>query len=200
MKCAVHTDVDATGFCRNCGKALCAQCAREVRGALYCEECLARMVVGPSPAAPGVSTGPNPGVACALGFIPGLGAVYNAEYVKALIHVVIFGGFIALMNSDTISGGMQAMVVVFFIAFYFYMPIEAYRTAKARQLGQPVPGIFGETESQRPIGAFVLIGLGILFLLDTLGVLNFVWVGRLWPLVLIAIGALLIWKRTQVQS
>ena len=132
MKCAVHTDVDATGFCRNCGKALCAQCAREVRGALYCEECLARMVVGPSPAALGVSTGPNPGVACALGFIPGLGAVYNAEYVKALIHVVIFGGFIALMNSDTISGGMQAMVIVFFIAFYFYMPIEAYRTAKAK--------------------------------------------------------------------
>jgi len=200
MKCAVHTDVDATGFCRNCGKALCAQCAREVRGALYCEECLARMVVGPSPAAPGVSTGPNPGVACALGFIPGLGAVYNGEYVKALIHVVIFGGLIALMNSDSISNGMQAMVVVFFIAFCCYMPIEAYRTARAKQLGQPVPGIFGETQSRQPIGAFVLIGLGILFLLDTLGVLNFVWVGRLWPLVLIAVGALLIWKRTQVQS
>ncbi|HEV2222471.1 MAG TPA: DUF5668 domain-containing protein, partial [Candidatus Acidoferrales bacterium] len=77
---------------------------------------------------------------------------------------------------------------------------EAYRTARAKQLGQPVPGIFGEVESQRPVGAYVLIALGILFLLDTMGVLNFVWVGRLWPLVLIAVGALLIWKRTQVQS
>jgi len=200
MKCAVHTDVDATGFCRNCGKALCAQCAREVRGALYCEECLSHMVAGPSPVIPGVSAGPNPGVACALGFIPGLGAVYNGEYVKGLIHVIIFGGLIGLMNSDSVSGGMQAMIGVFFAAFYCYMPIEAYRTARARQLGQPAPGIFGETESQRPIGALVLIGLGIFFLLDTLGVLNSVWIWRLWPLALIAVGVLLIWKRTQVPS
>ena len=200
MKCAIHTDVDATGFCRNCGKALCAQCAREVRGALYCEECLSHMVAGPSPVVPGVSGGPNPGVACALGFIPGLGAVYNGEYVKGLIHVVIFGGLIGLMNSNSMSDSMQAMVAVFFAVFCCYMPIEAYRTARARQLGQPAPGIFGETESQRPIGALVLIGLGVFFLLDTLGVLNSVWIWRLWPLALIAVGVLLIWKRTQVPS
>ena len=41
MKCAVHPEVDATGFCRNCGKALCAECARPVREVLYCENCLA---------------------------------------------------------------------------------------------------------------------------------------------------------------
>ena len=41
MKCAVHSEVDATGYCRNCGKALCAECERNVRGALYCEDCLA---------------------------------------------------------------------------------------------------------------------------------------------------------------
>ena len=50
MKCAVHTDVDATGYCRNCGKALCPQCTREVRGALYCEECLAGMLAAPAAA------------------------------------------------------------------------------------------------------------------------------------------------------
>ena len=47
MNCAVHTDVEATGFCRNCGKALCPQCTREVRGALYCEECLAGLLSAP---------------------------------------------------------------------------------------------------------------------------------------------------------
>ena len=31
MKCAVHGEVDATGFCRNCGKAMCAACVRPVR-------------------------------------------------------------------------------------------------------------------------------------------------------------------------
>ncbi|MGB6624538.1 MAG: B-box zinc finger protein, partial [Candidatus Acidiferrales bacterium] len=132
MKCAVHTDIEATGFCRNCGKALCPQCAREVRGALYCEECLSHLVVAPVPAMVPVRTGPNPGTACALGFIPGLGAVYNGEYVKGLIHVVIFGGLIAMMSSDSIPNGTLAIVIVLFVAFCCYMPIEAYRTARAK--------------------------------------------------------------------
>ena len=52
MKCAVHSDVDAVGFCRNCGKAMCAACARPVRDTLYCEDCVAtRMGIPPTPAA-----------------------------------------------------------------------------------------------------------------------------------------------------
>ena len=35
MKCAVHADVEATGYCRNCGKALCPRVhARSSRRAL----------------------------------------------------------------------------------------------------------------------------------------------------------------------
>ena len=48
MKCAVHSDVDATGYCRNCGKAMCALCVRPVRDVLYCEDCLATIVGIPS--------------------------------------------------------------------------------------------------------------------------------------------------------
>jgi TM2 domain-containing membrane protein YozV len=29
-----------------------------------------------------------------LGFIPGLGAIYNGEYNKAMIHIVVFGALI----------------------------------------------------------------------------------------------------------
>jgi len=50
MKCAVHTDVDATGYCRNCGKPMCSVCARPVRDVLYCEECLATVMGHPAPA------------------------------------------------------------------------------------------------------------------------------------------------------
>src|SRR5713101_2533129 len=44
MKCAVHPDADAIGYCRNCGKALCAVCVRPVRDVLYCEDCLANVL------------------------------------------------------------------------------------------------------------------------------------------------------------
>ncbi len=99
MNCAVHTDVPATGFCRNCGKALCPQCTREVRGALYCEECLAGLLAAPPAPEPGKAE-VNPGLAATLGIIPGLGAVYNGQYLKALIHVLIFAGLIAALSSD----------------------------------------------------------------------------------------------------
>lgn len=198
MKCAVHADLDSTGFCRNCGKPLCSQCTREVRGVLYCEDCLAAIVAAPT-LAKGASGGPNPGLACALGFIPGLGAVYNGEYLKALIHVLIFGGLIAAANSEA-GDSFQALSGLLIAAFYFYMPIEAYRTALARHTGQPAPGFLGEGETNHPIGAYILIVLGALFLIGRLGWLASVWVSRLWPLALILLGVLIIWKRSRATT
>ena len=58
MKCAVHTEVDATGYCRNCGKALCPACTREVSGMLYCEACLANLIAHPQPAVAGTARVP----------------------------------------------------------------------------------------------------------------------------------------------
>lgn len=196
MKCAVHAEVDATGFCRNCGKALCPQCTREVKGALYCEECLAAMVATPQRQAGGRS----PAAAFGLGFVPGLGAVYNGQYLKALIHVLIFGGLIALLSSD-ISEGYDAMLGILLGVFCLYMPFEAMHTARAIQAGQKEPGFFGEgTAGGRPMGAIVLIVLGLLFLAINFGLLRAAWIHRGWPLILIAIGGYMIWKRTQGQS
>jgi hypothetical protein len=103
MKCAVHPELDATGYCRRCGKPMCPACARPVREALYCEDCLAKItglassgeVAGTGGPAPAPQTSPrgsgnNPGIAFVLGFFPGLGAVYNGEYNKALIHILVF--------------------------------------------------------------------------------------------------------------
>ena len=231
MKCAVHTDVDATGYCRNCGKPLCPQCAREVRGALYCEQCLAGMMAPQGPAAQFVATpvppvappgyvyapaivehGPNPGTACALGFIPGLGAVYNGEYVKGLVHVIIFGGIIAVLSNDSTPSGLQALLGIFLGVFYCYMPIEAYRTARAKRMGIPVTGFFGETVAPTatpgepgaaPIrrnytGSIIVIVVGVFLLLATTGVLSSHWMWNFWPLVLIAVGVALILKRRAV--
>ena len=74
MKCAVHPDADAVGYCRNCGKALCAVCVRPVRDVLYCEDCLANVMGLPgAPAAvPGGAAAP-PMAASATPPAPGLG-------------------------------------------------------------------------------------------------------------------------------
>lgn len=193
MKCAVHAELDATGFCRNCGKALCPQCTREVKGALYCEECLAAVVAGPR------ARDANPGVACGLGFIPGLGAIYNGEYTKALIQVAIFGGLIAILNTD-LSDASSAVFGVLLAAFYFYMPLDSYRVAKARQFGQTPPSYFGTGTSRRPTGAIILIALGVLFLLGNFGILRGQWIEKGWPVGLIVLGAWLLLRRTRRDS
>lgn len=192
MKCFQHPEQDAAGYCRTCGKALCETCRRDVRGVVYCEDCLAATLTQHVPGAP------SPGVALALGFIPGVGAIYNGEYMKALIYIIIFGGLISIMDSPA-ARGMEPLLGMLLAAFYFYMPIEAYQTAKRRSLGlAPLPAPGGEPIESKlaPAGPIILIVLGVLFLLNSLDVFRWSWrIGRFWPVILIAIGAWLLAKR-----
>lgn len=197
MKCAVHTEVDATGYCRNCGKPLCPACTRDVRGALYCETCLAGLLSA-RPASVGAA-GPHPGVALGLGFIPGLGAVYNGEYVKALIHVLVFAGLIAAESSN-IPDAYHAFLGLAIGCFYFYMPVEAFRTAKARQAGQLEPAPPGMLDGRRPVGAIVLIGLGAFLLLANFGLFQWEWLGKAWPAGLILLGVWILVERMRKTS
>ncbi len=229
MNCANHADASAVAYCRTCGKALCANCTRPVRGVIYCEDCLGAKMEGvstgasaasgfvaggfpqtASPATPGQvlpppppagsGSGPNPTVAGILaGVFPfGVGAVYTGQYAKGLAHLVIFGLLIAGINiGDTGHSDLLAVICGLSLAFFYvYQIIDAVRSAKAIQMAQPVPDPFGlastfgggakiET-SKIPMGAIVLILLGVLFLLHTMG-----WefgLDRFWPLILIVLG------------
>jgi TM2 domain-containing membrane protein YozV len=210
MNCAIHTDVPAAAYCRTCGKALCETCKRDVKGVIYCEDCIAAHVEGTLPAAQpagGTTTpvqpsfGPSPGLAGVLaGFLPfGIGQVYNRQYGKGLAYMLTFALLIwgASTSGDTL-GPFFGIAIAF---FYFYQIIDAVRSARAIQLGQPAPDPFGLntffgfseekpkwTLSGAPIGAIVLIGLGVLFLLHNIGLFAFFHIGRFWPLALIALG------------
>ena len=159
---------------------------------IYCEACLANRMQTPYFSSPG---GPSPGVGLALGFIPGVGAIYNGQIVKAMIQVLIFGSLIAISNR--VGSPMDTIFGLGAAAFYFYMVIDSYQTAKAKQLGQPTPEWFGlgDTKMSAPIGAALLIGLGALFLLDNFGIPVFQHLGRYWPVLLIVLGVLLLQRR-----
>jgi hypothetical protein len=130
-----------------------------------------------------------------LGFIPGVGAIYNGQIVKAIMQVLIFGSLIAL--GDRVHGGLDAIFGIGAAAFYFYMVIDSFQTAKAKSIGKPVPEWFGLSEMKvnAPIGAALLIALGVLFLLDNLGVPVFVQISKFWPVLLIVAGVLLLQRR-----
>ncbi len=197
MNCQTHPEVPAVAFCRTCGKALCQACQRPVQGTIVCEEhapaSQAAMVAGPSP------EGSSPGLAFVLGLIPGVGAVYNGQYAKGLIHVIIFGLLISIVSSDA-ARDLEPLFGLLIAIWYIYMPFEAYHTARKRQLGQVVDefsSIFpmrGRPASF-PAGPVVLIGLGVLFLLNTLDLLRFRDVAKYWPLLLIGLGIYMLYCR-----
>jgi hypothetical protein len=220
MNCANHPDVEKVAFCRACGKPLCASCTRSVQGVIYCESCLAARLEGVQPAmpapaagfvpvAPGVVPGqlgaaPNPGLAGVLGAIPfGVGAVYCGQYVKGLVHLGIFVLLIIAVSSD-VPWYLHAAFGLSIAFFWAYQIVDAVRSARAIQAGQTPPDPFGLggtfsagdriDASKVPVGAVVLIGLGVIFLLNTLNIWDFS-PHRVWPLVLIGIGGWLLVRR-----
>ena len=218
MKCAVHPEAEATGYCRNCGKPMCPVCVRPVRDVLYCEDCLARVMgVGvptaavapgvvapeplpPEPVPPAGRPGGNTGLAFLLGLVPGLGAIYNGEYNKALIHIVIFAAIILGLSSD-LGNGLTAIFVLAVCIFPLYMAIDAVRVTKARSTGQPLQDPFEGWSKNRPIGPMILIGIGAIVLLNNFGFFENFRVRQLfWPLVLIAVGALMLRNRVGGQN
>ena len=203
MNCAIHPEVAGTAFCRTCGKSLCDECKRDVRGVIYCEECIATRLAGTAPGvgAPGAG---NPVLAALLGLIPGVGAMYNGQFAKGLVHVIIFAVLVTLAD----SGQYEPLWGILIMFFFFYQVFDAHRTAKAKLLGQPLPedplglsrGLWGAGDtassfSHVPTGAIVLIGLGVLFLLSNAGVFHWNWIGKMWPLILIALGIRMYMRR-----
>ena len=209
-------------------------------------------------------------MAAVLGLIPGVGAMYNGQFFKGLIHVVIFAVLISITEYHGIFG-------IFIGAWCIYQSFEAFHTAKALRDGQPPPDPLGLNEvgnwlnlgyaptsagparpvpspiqpnpspgfdagttaaglptaqprsladavqpttaaagspqaprsrpilpntgaplfwkRKEPVGAVILIALGLLFLLDRLDIFN----GRLlefsWPVLLIGVGVWMIVRR-----
>ena len=140
MDCVNHTGVSATAFCQNCGKALCAQCVRTAPGGqVLCEPCFTAWQTFQQPFVPASTGMPNPGAAAVLGLIPGVGAMYNGQFFKGLIHVVIFAVLVSMAHISGIFG-------IFIPAWILYQSFEAFHTAKALRDGLPVPDPLGLNE------------------------------------------------------
>jgi hypothetical protein len=210
MTCQNHPDIPATAYCRSCGKPVCDECRRDAFGTVYCAEHVpAPAPAAPPPPAPGPGPMPppplyaysdvSPGLAFFLGWIPGVGAIYNGQYAKGLVHAVIWGILVSMTNSYA-SHGLEPMFGILIAVWMFYMAFEAYHTARKRRMGEPVDeyssilDLHGRKENV-PVAGIALVVLGVLMLLHTLDLLSFERVARYWPILLIAAGLYLLYGR-----
>jgi hypothetical protein len=140
MDCVNHSGVTATAFCQNCGKALCPNCTRKAAGGqILCDSCVTAWQTVPPAYTPGFSAGPNPATAAVLGLIPGVGAMYNGQFLKGLAHLFIFAVLVSASDHHAIFG-------LFVAGWIFYQSFEAYHVARARRDGMPMPDPLGLNE------------------------------------------------------
>lgn len=191
-----------TAYCRVCGKALTEDTVRLAQGTVYCEEHApseSPRAEAAVPAQPLVNPGVSPGLAFVLGLIPGVGAIYNGQYAKGVIHVLILGLMISIASSGS-AGGLEPLIGMLMGVFYFYMAFEAYHTARKRMMGEPVDEFSSLVRvdartGRLPVLPLALIGLGVLFLLNNLEVLYLAQMLKFWPVLLIMAGCYMIYLR-----
>jgi TM2 domain-containing membrane protein YozV len=140
----------------------------------------------------------SPALAGILSGLPGLGAIYNGQYAKGFLFILIFAGLISM--SDHAAGPFPGLLLAGFI---FFAIIEAIQTAKNinRQVllegeAENKPSLEKELLKIGPSGSvfwgIVLIVLGGIFLLGNFDIINFDRIWDFWPLLVIIIGLKLI--------
>ena len=159
----------------------------------------------PYPAPPPVvpSRRKSPAMATWLSCFPGLGQVYVGYYQTGFTFALTAAGSIAILSSSA-GRGIEPFLGTFLAFFWIFNMIDANR--RAQHYNRVVEG-FGSEEIPEdfksaggrgsvPLGV-ILVGVGVLFLLDLNFGISLDWLENWWPLALVGFGGWLIFKARQ---
>jgi len=191
MYCGYHAKNPAVVQCNQCARWLCPACDHRVRGFPFCQDCivagveLLRHHATPSHI---VRRKSSPFVATLLSFVPGLGAAYNGQTSKAIVHFAIFASFFQMA---VLTQGVHFFVLGV-LGTWLFAAVDACRTAQLMRAGL-APDAEEDVIARRLYGnpfawGTTLIIIGTLFLLHTLLGVQLP-IKELLPVALVALGA-----------
>lgn len=140
MNCAYHSKNPAVVECTLCTRALCTACDHRIRGFAYCQDCIVEGVERlqqqtQSNVLPNLRRNNSPVVALLLSFVPGLGAAYNGQTSKAIVHFAIFASFFQLaLVTQSVEFGLPFYIAGFF-GVWLFSAVDAFRTAQLLRAG-----------------------------------------------------------------
>jgi TM2 domain-containing membrane protein YozV len=128
----------------------------------------------------------------------GVGAMYNGQFLKGIIYLVIFAGLVTLQG----HGKGQPFFGLVLAGFYFYQIIEAVQSANAinrraltgkeDESAKIEDQILEPAKSGSIFWGIVLVGLGALFLLANFRVIDYDVLLDFWPVAVIGLGVKLV--------
>src|SRR6266566_1415748 len=198
MYCAYHAKNPAVVQCNQCARWLCPACDHRVRGFPFCQDCIVtgvELLRHRSDATPSnvLRRKSSPFVATLLSFVPGLGAAYNGQTSKAIVHFAIFASFFQMA---VLTQGMHFFILGV-LGTWLFAAVDACRTAQLMRAG-----LAPETEEdvivQRLYGnplawGVTLIVIGTVFLLHTLLGVRLP-MEKVLPVALVALGAYMLFS------
>jgi hypothetical protein len=187
MKCSYHSTVDSQEYCSTCSKALCAECSHRIKGKVFCQDCLVRGAEWAASVKDLHMPTDAPKRAAALSLIPGMGAVYNGDYQRAIVQFAVFAALIIMGDEAHAVFGFGAFVFLVFTMFDSYRMAEANLRSRVDEKPAKAPPAKDNTVA---VWGVLLIVLGMVFLLKNF--IHFYFLDRLWPLAFIALGAYLV--------
>ncbi len=193
MYCSYHSRNPAVVQCNQCARALCAACDHRIRGFPFCQDCIVAGVEmlrqqSQSPAMHAGRRRHSPFVATLLSFVPGLGAAYNGQTAKAIVHFAIFASFFQMA---VLTQGVHFFVLGV-LGTWLFAAVDACRTAQLLRAGL-APDTEEDVIVRRLYGnplawGVTLMIIGTVFLMHTLLGLQLP-VKKLLPVALVALGA-----------
>jgi len=192
MYCSYHAKNPAVVQCNQCARWLCPACDHRVKGFPFCQDCIVsgvELLRHHSHAHPShiLRRKSSPFVATLLSFVPGLGAAYNGQTSKAVVHFAIFASFFQM----AVMTGLHFFVLGV-LGSWLFAAVDACRTAQLMKSGLS-PDAEEDVIARRLYGnpfawGITLIILGTLFLLHTLLGVQLP-IKELLPVALVALGA-----------
>src|SRR5678816_62923 len=130
MYCGYHEMIQEVVQCNQCARWLCPACDHRVRGFPFCQDCivagveLLRHHATPSHI---VRRKSSPFVATLLSFVPGLGAAYNGQTSKAILHFAIFASFFQMA---VLTQGVVLFFVLGVFGTWLFAAVYSCRTSQ----------------------------------------------------------------------
>src|SRR5437762_5935809 len=195
MTCNYHPKNSATVQCSQCARPLCPACDHRIRGFPFCQDCiiagvdLLRHQQSRLTGNQVVRRQTSAFIATFLSFfVPGLGAAYNGQTSKAIVHFAIFASFFQMA---VVTDGVTFFVLGV-IGTWLFAAVDACRTAQLMRAGL-APDAEEDAIARQLYGnpiawGVTLVALGSVFLAHTLLGVQFP-VKRTLPVALVILGS-----------
>ena len=191
LYCSYHPKNASVVQCNQCSRQLCSACDHRIRGFPFCQDCIVEgveLLRHEKQSSPISYRNSSPFIATLLSFVPGLGAAYNGQTAKAIVHFSIFASFFQMA---VLTQGVPFFLLGV-LGTWLFAAVDACRTAQLIRAGLS-PETEEDVIARRLYGnpfawAITLIVIGTLFLLHTLLGVQLP-VRQLLPVALVGLGA-----------